>query len=125
MKGPAYNWAPMSKSLLYALVLMASPFFTPGTESLSQCLAWNVVYSSQRLEMFFESQLSDHSPAFCPLIDAHLPDLPGSQVLLDFPWLAPHTPMLKPPVTKLRGLLKSNYPCKLTIPLGTLFCLQI
>lgn len=71
MKGPAYNGAPVTKSLPYALVLVASPFLTPGPEPLSLCHAWDAVYSSQKLELFPDSQISDKSPAFCPVTDAH------------------------------------------------------
>lgn len=61
MKGPANNWAPVTKPLLYALVPMASPFPIPGPESLWQGFGWDVVCSSQRWEMFLKSQLSDHT----------------------------------------------------------------
>ena len=54
---------------------------------------------------------SNHSPAFSSMTGAHpLSDLAGSQMLPDFPRLAPHAPVLKSSVTKLLGLLKSDYP---------------
>ena len=56
IKGPANNWAPVTKSLLHALVPMASPFLIPGPESLCQCFAWDVVCSSHRWEMFLKPQ---------------------------------------------------------------------
>ena len=95
VKGPADNWVPVTKSLLHALVPMASPFPIPGPESLGQHFAWDVVCASQRWEMSLKSQLSDHSPAFSSMTDAHpLSDLAGSQMPPDFPWLAPHAPVL-------------------------------
>lgn len=126
MKGPANNWAPVTKSLLHALVPMASPFPIPGPESLGQCFARDVVCASQRWEMFLKSQLSDHSPALSSMTDAHpLSDLAGSQMPPDFPWLAPHTPVLKSSGTKLLGVLKSDYPCERITPLDTLSCLHV
>lgn len=126
MKGPANNWAPVTKPLLYALVPMAFPFPIPGPESLWQGFGWDVVCSSQRWEMFLKSQLSDHSPAFSSMTDAHpLSDLAGSEMLPEFPWLAPHAPVLKSSVKKLPGLLKSDCPRERIIPTDTLFCLHV
>lgn len=69
---------------------------------------------------------SNHSPAFSSMTGAHpLSDLAGSQMLPDFPRLAPHAPVLKSSVTKLLGLLKSDYPCERIIPSDTLFCLHV
>ena len=126
MKSPANNWAPVTKPLLYALVPMASPFLIPGPESLWQCFGWHVVCSSQRWEMFLKSQLSDHSPAFSSMTDAHsLSDLAGSEMLPEFPWLAPHAPVLKSSVTKLLGLLKSDCPHEQIIPSDTVLSARL
>lgn len=96
MKGPANNWAPVTKPLLYALVPMAFPVPIPGPESLWQGFGWDVVCSSQRWEMFLKSQLSDHSPAFSSMTDAHplsgLADLRCSQ---NSHGLLPTAPVLK------------------------------
>ena len=121
IKGPGNNWAPVTKSLLHALVPMASPFLIPGPESLCQCFAWDVVCSSHRWEMFLK-----HSPAFSSTTGAHpLSDLARSQMLPDFPWLAPDAPVLKSSVTKLLGLWKSDYPRERIIPSDTLFRLHV
>ena len=121
IKGPGNNWAPVTKSLLHALVPMASPFLIPGPESLCQCFAWDVVCSSHRWEMFLK-----HSPAFSSTTGAHpLSDLARSQMLPDFPWLAPDAPVLKSSVTKLLGLWKSDYPRERISPSDTLFRLHV
>ena len=126
VKGPANNWVPVTKSLLHALIPMASPFPTPGPESLGQRFAWDVVCASQRWEMSLKSQLSDHSPAFSSMTDTHpLSDLAGSQMPPDFPWLAPHAPMLKSSGTKLPGLWKSDCPCERITPSDTPSCLHV
>ena len=76
------------------------------------------------LYSFYSS--NNGSPAFSSTTGAHpLSDLARSQMLPDFPWLAPDAPVLKSSVTKLLGLWKSDYPRERIIPSDTLFRLHV